>query len=121
MEVSQAYIMSPAEVFEELSVACLIYPCIGTASSLFQSLTLGIEKHCQRLRKPRQRKHTVGAIYQLKASQIILPGKPILGPGCDKKIWVKICFWRIMTDVINFARLENISFIFQLSLFINFY
>ena len=52
MEVSQAYIMSPAEVFEELSVACLIYPCIGTASSLFQSLTLGIEKHCQRLRKP---------------------------------------------------------------------
>ena len=120
MEVSQAYITSTGEVFEEISVSCLIYPCIGTAS-FFQPLTSGIEKHCQRLRKPRQRKHTVGAIYQLKASQIILPGKPILGPGCDKKIWVKICFWRIMTDVINFARLENISFIFQLSLFINFY
>ena len=56
MVVSQAYILSTAEVFEEISVASLIYPCIGTASSLFQHLTLGIEKHCQRLRKPRQQK-----------------------------------------------------------------
>ena len=55
MEVSQAYITSTAEVFEEISVSCLIYPCIGTAS-FFQPLTSGIEKHCQRLRKPRQRK-----------------------------------------------------------------
>ena len=33
----------------------------------------------------------------------------MIGPGCEKNIWVKICFWRIMTDVINFAELEKIS------------
>ena len=56
MEVLQADIMSPAaKVFEQISVACLIYPCIGTTSSLFQSLTSEIEKCWQRLRKPRQR------------------------------------------------------------------
>ena len=52
MHVLQAHIMSTAEVFGRDSVACLIYPCVSTASSLFQSLTTPIEKHCERLRKP---------------------------------------------------------------------
>ena len=35
MHVLQAHIMSTAEVFGRDSVACLIYNCVSTASSLF--------------------------------------------------------------------------------------
>ena len=76
MDFLQAHIMSTAEVFGRDSVACLIYPCVSTASSLFQSLTSRIESIAngsENLDSEISNSIDIfGTVFQLSASKIIL-------------------------------------------------